>query len=313
MEDEEPPPYSLDATPSQDSDSGSAGFDPRSLTSYIHSHVKALPGLLRQNRQACDNQQVENDIWTLDHLLPVVESFLADIGAQRKVPSLATLTLVPNSAVPPDAVLSGIDDMLRRNEVGRVSRVAVPPNKKGNRGYKSTLNPCDEVLTSRNREFTDWGGWEEAGPSSTISDGLLWWKDEDFAQRLASYIQPERGHTSKPTIQSPVQIAVERSTPAEKSNKNWGLTWVRKNSPSPANTLSSRTVSLPGTREGESIRPGTIEARNMAGVVRGELDNGKRAQMNTAAEYVAFRRENEFGIWESISGWAIIVTVKIDL
>jgi hypothetical protein len=34
-------------------------------------------------------------------------------------------------------------------------------------------------------------------------------------------------------------------------------------------------------------------------------------KMTVRAEEVTFRRENDFGVWESMSGWGIVVTVRV--
>ncbi|KAK9778995.1 hypothetical protein SCAR479_04231 [Seiridium cardinale] len=312
MDDTAPPPYSLIAPVSEDSSSSSSQFNPRSLTSYLHSHIAALPDRIRQTQQTRNAQQVEADIWILDHLAPIVESFLADLGAQRTAPALATLTLVPKSAVPVDAQLSGIEDMLRRNEVGRVFRVDIQQEAKCSKGdvdSKGESSSSTTNETSGYRAFTDWGRWEEPGSSSVTPSDLLWWKDEELAQRLASYLQPQTKSTPRSTIRSPVQVAVEQTIPAERSRKGWGLSRLRSNQSSPS--TSSSTVSLPVSPHSRENRPGTVGAGDVAGVAGDQLDNGKRAEMNVAAEELAFRRENDFGIWESIGGWAIVVTVNV--
>lgn len=303
-----PPPYSLVASTTEED---SSSVNPRSLISYLHSHIAALPNRIRQTQQTHNAQQVEKDIWILDHLAPTVETFLADVGAQRKVPALATLTLVPKAAVPADAVLSGIDNMLRRNEVGRVFRVDIQPDmKKGDDDSKTTGTPDTTPRFGSNREFTDWGRWEGGGPSSAASGELLWWKDEELAQRLASYLQPQPKSRPKSTIQSSVQAVVERSIPAERAKKSWGMSW-RKSNPNNSEAPSSSTIALPVTKDSIGSRPGTVESGDVAGIVGDQLDNGKRAEMDVTAENRAFRRENDFGIWESISGWAIVITVNI--
>jgi hypothetical protein len=379
MEEQEqaPPPYSL-APPSADSSTPPSKDKPSTVTSHLQTHLSALPDRIRRNEQLHDTQQAESDLGLLDHLAPIVESFLTDLGAQRNTPPMATLTLVPYGAVAADAVLSGIDNMRQRKEVGRVFRVDTRPRDEKGRprsndhtgGSTSALSTITNSEKSgyynnssssssnnnKSHEFTDWGRWEEQPGSSSSGaaggDGggaLLWWRDEDLARRLASYLQPARDATptdhrsgasaaavtttKTTTTRTPVQAAVEQQLPAEKPRRGWGWGSRRRNnnepssaaSPSSSSSSSSPTapprsaeISLapPGEpfREGGGGRSGTVASGDVAGVPSAghQPGGGRRARMAVTAEEVAFRRENDFGIWESTSGWAVVVTVKID-
>jgi hypothetical protein len=302
QEGQAPPPYSLVPLDEQPASSSSQlQFHPSSLTSHLHSHLSALPDRIRQTQQAHSTQQTQTDIWILDHLVPVIESFLADLGARHTAPHLATLTLVPNSAIPPDAELSGMEDMLQRKEVSRVFRVDVMEEGQGKGGGDSKGG----AAAAARSEFTDWGRWEEPGSMAQGPPELLWWKNEAMARRLASYLQPLAKPKPRPAVQSPVQAAVEQRIPAEKAKKNWG--WGRwRGDQAPEASPAASAAGSQGAR-------GTVEGGDIAGVpTRGVVvDDERRAEMDVTTEKVAFRRENDFGIWESMSGWAIIVAVKV--
>ncbi|KAI1846497.1 hypothetical protein JX266_007394 [Neoarthrinium moseri] len=313
-DDAAPPPYSMNPPPRQSS-SSPLQFNPQSLTSHLHSHLLSIPDRIRQTQQAHNAQQIETDIWILDHLSPVIESFLADLGARRTAPPLATLTLIPNGAVPPDAVLSGIDDMLRRNEIGRVFRVDfrhIGGEKDSGNKYGDSKS-SSRTESNVNQEFTDWGRWEEPGSSSSANLELLWWNDEDQARRLASFLQPQTRPNIKPNTisQSAVQTVVEQRIPSEKKKKGWG--WGRRRSDQIPASEAQTTISLPSVSSSEPRDGrGTVAGGDVAGVPEDQqLDNGKRAEMSVTAEEVAFRRENDFGIWESMSGWAVVVAIKV--
>lgn len=310
MGDQAPPPYSLTESTCADSSSSSSQVNPRSLTSYLNSHIAALPNRIRQNQQARNAQQVETDVWILEHLTPIIDSFLTDLSAHRTAPALATLIMVPNSAVPTDAVLSGIEDMFKRqDEVGRIFRVDIQQEEKKNMDSKSPASLSTGKETSSYREFTDWGRWGDSDPVSTRPSDILWWKDEELARRLASYLQPPSRPKPKATARGPVQAAAERSIPAEKPKKGWGLGWRRSSTSTPNG--DSSTVSLPVSADNSKGRRGTVEGGDVAGATGDQRDSGKTAEMNVTTEELAFRRENEFGIWESTSGWALVVTVKV--
>lgn len=350
---EAPPPYSA-APPTSQSPappSSCSKSQSDSLSSHLQSHLSALPDRIRRNQQWQSVREAEGDIQILDHLAPIVEAFLADLGAQRSLPPLATLTLVPHGAVPANAVLSSLDPMLQRGEVGRVFRVDMRPpgdgkggkgrsNYDGGASSSSALQTIsDRSAETGHREFTDWGRWEEPGSSSSGAaaggpDPLAWWRDEDLARRLASYLQPREEETGGKSSSSntnnnarpnPVQAAVEQRLPAEKPRRSWG--WGRRkngepspssSSPSPSSpAASTTTVTLPPPGEPFSeaaARPGTVASGDVAGVPSGghQLGNGRRARMTVSAQEVAFRHENDFGIWESTSGWAVVVAVKMD-
>lgn len=111
------------------------------------------------------------------------------------------------------------------------------------------------------------------------SNNELWWSDEDMARRLASHLQPAR-----PTA------AVDRQTVREhvgqqKKSSRWGFLKGPYSASSSSDSQSRTATATPKTREDIT--------------------------MTVVADEKTFRKENDFGIWESKTGWGIVVRVKI--
>ncbi|KAH6897132.1 hypothetical protein B0T10DRAFT_455007 [Thelonectria olida] len=107
--------------------------------------------------------------------------------------------------------------------------------------------------------------------NASSSSTALWWQDDTMASRLARYLQPER---PKPKSQP---------RPAEKpqkTKKGWG-SFLKKNEPAPVYPPPEPRV------EDEAVT------------------------FTVNAEEVTFRRENEMGIWESKTGWGLVVRIRI--
>ncbi|ORY55122.1 uncharacterized protein BCR38DRAFT_452909 [Pseudomassariella vexata] len=322
---DQPPPYSPPSLNNQYQPAPSTPqFHPNSLTSHLHDHLSSLPYRIRQTQQHRNAQQTSSDVALLDHLVPIIESFLRDLGAQSIAPPLATLTLVPEAAVPEDAVLSGLDDMLRRGEIGRVFRVSILTARKDSKGETKPSSTGPPTTTTGSREFTDWGRWGSSGGSfgSTEPSKLFWWRDEDLAKRLALYLQPQPqpqqekpSSTPSPAAQiSAVQTAVEQRIPADKEKKGgrgfgWGK-WRSVSTGSPAAGTSSKP---PTMSESSRSGRGSVAGGFVSGLSeeRVGVGDGERTEMRVTAEEVAFRRQNDFGIYESMSGVAVVVTVRV--
>ncbi|KAI9154936.1 hypothetical protein HJFPF1_07497 [Paramyrothecium foliicola] len=119
------------------------------------------------------------------------------------------------------------------------------------------------------------------GGSSSADDANLWWADEKMARRLARHLQPERGNQQ---IASPVPqpASIPRQ---EKKPSKWKF--FSRESAAESTASSSRAPVL----------------SNQAAL--------NEVTMSTRAEEVTFRKENDFGIWESKTGWGIVVQVRL--
>lgn len=112
---------------------------------------------------------------------------------------------------------------------------------------------------------------------------LLWWKDEDLAVRLAGYLQPAPRSTPAPAVDR--RTVAAQVTEAKKTRSRW-------------NILGSR---------GTSSSTPPIPPAASTPAAEGDDD----VSMLVTAEEVTFRRENEMGIWESSTGWGVVVRVSI--
>lgn len=106
---------------------------------------------------------------------------------------------------------------------------------------------------------------------SSTRQECLWWSDGEMANRLAKYLQPKR------VDRQTVKVQMEKIKEVKKSNR-WSL-FKKPETPPP------------------------VVAR-----VREEEED---ATMTIKAEEVTFRRANDFGLYESKTGWGIVVCVRI--
>jgi hypothetical protein len=130
----------------------------------------------------------------------------------------------------------------------------------------------EKPAPSSSRGFDDeWGRWGDDSASSSTTPAALWWQDETMASRLAKYLQPER---PKPKSRpQPVESP-------QKAKKGWGG-FFKKNEPTPIYPRPEPRV------EDDAV------------------------SFTVKAEEVTFRRENEMGIWESKTGWGLVVRIRV--
>lgn len=278
------------------------------------------------NQEAYSVQQSLDDGSLLDLLLPEIDDFLAYLGNLNATPKLSHLTLIPEAAVPPNAILSGTDEMRRRGELCRVVRVSARSGggeKKPAAMPNSNSSPHSGSHPHRGqdnghewppgREFSDWGRFGESSssasgdPSSHAAAGALWWRDEDMARRLARHLQPPAPPDAPPVpLQTPVQAVVEERLPAQKEKKSWF--WGKKRSGSSSTSASAAEPARTAVETGKGKGEGDA-AQDAAKDARGSGRGG--AKMSVTAEEVAFRTENDFGIMESVRGWGVVVVVHV--
>ena len=136
----------------------------------------------------------------------------------------------------------------------------------------------DEVRTvvKVRREDPKLAGDRKKAADAQARDDDLWWSDEAMARRLAKHLQPERAAP-------PVDRQTVRAHVAQNKKSRWGL--FKKDEPPPT--------------------PPASASASGAGASRDDVT------MSASAEEVTFRRENEMGIWESRTGWGIVVRVRI--
>jgi hypothetical protein len=131
------------------------------------------------------------------------------------------------------------------------------------------------------RKVEEWKREKERFGYGYVDEGgeeeLWWWNDEALAKRLAAQLRP-------------VQKAEERELPARPVLKN--------ESASSKGSFWSR-----GKRKEKEVErvPVIVEKRE------------DRVVMDVQAEEVSFRLENDCGLYESHSGYGIVVRVKVFL
>ncbi|KAI1488726.1 hypothetical protein F5X96DRAFT_643868 [Biscogniauxia mediterranea] len=290
-----PPPYTL----KDDSTIAYNQAHPTSLPSHLGQLLTSLSDRIRSTQQERENQQSLGDSTILGFIVPAIEEFIADLGSRHRLPSVATLTIVPEAAVPENAVLSGMEEMERRGEVSLVYRVRVDQNKKTSSNTGSRSVGGNEQQWTSGKEFSDWGRFgdpEVSGERSESSQEMLWWRDEDMAHRLADQLQP-RIESPKPSEPAPLVTVVSEERPSSHSGKR-GWNWVR-----------SRSSRSSGT--GTSSSNSAIQSKLSPSDEKNPSAESGHSQMSVTAQEAAFRQENEFGIIESQRGWAITVTVII--
>ncbi|PTB49564.1 hypothetical protein M431DRAFT_500038 [Trichoderma harzianum CBS 226.95] len=101
----------------------------------------------------------------------------------------------------------------------------------------------------------------------------LWWENEDMARRLAKHLQPQRPAPAPRNTQSIRDRCASQANSSKKSGI-WGLF----------------------KKSDEPVRPA-------APAVEEPKDD---VVMTAKAEEVTFRKENEFGLWETLTGFGIV-------
>lgn len=310
----------------------SNGTLPSSLTDYftspIATHLASLPSRIRESQQARVNEQAARDLDVVTQLVGPIEIFLRDLGtiSSRGPPPRAELTLVPAAAVPRGWALSGAAERRREGEVVQLVRVEDPTAVSDTKGKGGSSNPekggfaptgpalaSASALTTdedddgynpsgaRAAGFDEWGRFDaddefltSSYAPSTAPAPANWYyfRDEGMARRLAGYLQPRAAvHVERRQIQQ----AVVDGKKAAREEKAGGWRWGRKKSE--ASSSSATPVASPSQM---TSSPAVLV-----------VDQDDRVNMTVRAEEVTFRRENDFGIWESRTGYGIVVTVTV--
>ncbi|KAI1120525.1 hypothetical protein F5Y10DRAFT_124290 [Nemania abortiva] len=296
-EEELPPPYSVHGTQGG------------SLTSHLQQNLASLPNRIRMNQEAHSVQQSLDDASLVELLVPKIYDFFSYLGGLRATPKLSHLVLIPEAAVPHNAILSGMDEMHKNGELCRLARVNM--NLGGDEKKPTTTNASNrDANTSEDwpagQEFSDWGRFGDSRSSADPSqaEDMLWWKDENMARRLARLLRPMTNRDEPAPLQSPVQATVEERIPAQKEQRRWF--WSRKGNGS----NSTSTHATESVRSDVETFPGRDNPVQSTTKAQSKEKSG--AIMSVTAKEVAFRTENEFGLVGSISGWAVVVVVDIE-
>ncbi|AEO58511.1 hypothetical protein MYCTH_2305890 [Thermothelomyces thermophilus ATCC 42464] len=346
-----------------------SGAGGRLVSSPLTHHLRTLPARLRASHLARQTARAALELDLAAVLAARVEGFLARddvvlrLGSSSSFSSssVAELTLVPASAVPRGAGLSGAVERRREGEIVRAARVDVVRRLRVLRGFADEKGGDDDddddddededddggMLDGANRhrrrrrrrrrfsgapdpggnggdkkgggggggggslrqeivtEFGDWGRFDSSeGVEGGGGGGESWWfGDEDMARRLAAYLRPEPDLERKRVQAS---VAENRTAAPSKEEKpsgwaRWGL-GVGGGRKKAAERASSGPLPSPVSPVNPASGPGPAAA------AVGEDD---AITMAVRAEEVTFRWENDFGLWESKTGWGIVVTLTM--
>ncbi|KAK4652769.1 hypothetical protein QC762_500220 [Podospora pseudocomata] len=267
------------------------------LTSPLTNHLRTLPRRLYQAQQARATEQASRELDIITALVPHIEHFLSNLGNHPS--HAAELVLVPEAAVPKGWVMTGAAERRREGEVVKIvkanlgkllsqhtgSTAATQPPGKGEKSSFSREEDNDDGDSPNEDkpEFDEWGRFEcedTDGIGNSDTSQWLWFKDEGMARRLATYLRPEPNLERK---------HVQATVVEKKAEKGIWKSWGSKNKERVGSNPSSPTT--PGT-------PGTGE-------------NEDAVKMAVRAREITFRKENDFGVWESRTGFGIVCNVRI--
>lgn len=293
VEEDLPPPYS--------STTGS----PLQSHQTVHTdglvspqYAPGIPGLLSSHLSNLHDRLVAEEARrsdTRDHLdsqalsliVPYIEDLLSEIATLRPTPASVEATLVPDRSVDRHWIFSDPTEK-GHDEIRSVIRVQGASKVVGDRKVQLDTPARPSLLTrdlspESPREFSSWGRWDEEDGANRPSNANagLWWSDESMARRLAASLQPAV-KVDRVTVRQ--QVEQQKGGKEKKTSRLSGL--LRRDVPVPLREPRAN----PPSREEES----------------------DDVTMRVRAEEVTFRRENEMGIWESKTGWGLVVKVSIN-
>jgi hypothetical protein len=244
-EEEAPPAYSDSSYSTYPTSSSSTSQN--YYSSQIQSQLSNLTTQISSIQTQRDALSHAQDEKILSLLTNDIQIYLSDLAKTglRK----GTLVLIPANAVEDEKALPADFDFAESDEFARVVRVK---DKEGDDSRKSPR-------------------W--------------FWRDEDMANRLASYLQPK---PDPRTLELPARK--EEIMPKPEASTSRGF-WGRKKS----------TTVVPERKQ--EPKP------EMSGVKDGE----DKVSMDVNAEEMVFRTENDLGIWETERGYGIVVKLRVVL
>ncbi|KAG5952425.1 hypothetical protein E4U53_000907 [Claviceps sorghi] len=281
--DHPPPPYA--PAPS------STGNRASRASSLFSAQISGLRGRIQQQQAARSAAQDRRDASMLSLLVPHIEALLESIAAIDPSPALVEATLVPNDAVDKSWRLSDAEGS-GSGHFTKLIRVEPSFGMEGDGAQRHAL-PETLVTAASARKMDEWGrtGDESHGGKQRGSDAQLWWwSDEEMARRLAAHLQPAR-ETASSEGQKTGPVEVARRSQEAKTSGRWSL--FRKHTP-----CLARKASKPMRPPPDETDPSPAASSDGIGMV-------------VDAEETTFRRQNEMGIWESRTGWGLVVRVCI--
>ncbi|KAK1775426.1 hypothetical protein QBC45DRAFT_422155 [Copromyces sp. CBS 386.78] len=231
---------------------------------------------------------------------------LAGHGANERMEDLEgeVVKLVCVSAAPEQHEVHAVH---MTHEKGR----PVDMDRKKGTGNNSNSAGGSGPARSGDYTFGDWGRFETEKTSSSSSsprsrsrshlgygpeETWNWFTTPILARRIASLLRPEPTLARK-TVQAAVEAAPK--TPTSPSSKKSGFgSFFRRSSSSKSDPQTPPPPPPPTERVITPVRHGAMLE-----------DDG--ITMTVRPEELTFRRENEFGVWESLTGWAVVVSIKV--
>lgn len=276
-----PPPSYSEATVPGGSQPRPPTYNEKPATDPIDELVSRLPSLVRERQQSQASQRLSEDDTLVQHMMPFIREFFLDFSMDNKVKrsrdahkSLSMeLMLVPQDAAPSDEGwnLAGLNERREQSAFFRLNQIAAP-------GQLRWVSKNGESIQIRDDAA-------EADP--------LWWRDEEHALQLASALRgivtPERSEKSEAQRREAIE---QQETPEQPDIK--GKSPVR----------SFFGLSRKSRSPVEPVAP-KVQNKSFATVSLGSV------HVEVQAEEVTFRRENDFGLWESSSGWAVVIKATV--
>ncbi|KAG6145223.1 hypothetical protein E4U28_001724 [Claviceps purpurea] len=279
-----PPPYTLlSSTTASESASPSSRFSGQLLDLRWH---------LCRERAARSSVQDRLEDLLLSLLVPHVEALLDSIAAINPVPSLVEATLVPSDAVDENWRLSDTEGN-QNGQFIKLIRVDRHSKMSGDKKYPpDPTNSATLDTTGQEQQVDDERGQSKDESENGMQNGsnadLWWWSDEELARRLAGHLQPAPETASFGKQTSHAEAGLSKQT--VKKAGRWSF--LNKETPRPM-AQSSKPMHLPS----HGTKPSPAPSDDVS--------------MEVNAEEATFRRQNEMGIWESKTGWGLVVRVCI--
>lgn len=152
--------------------------------------------------------------------------------------------------------------------------------------------------------------------SKEIESGEWYWRDEDMANRLARYLRPEPVWKDLPS-RTDDRIPAGESISSLDENAARGLATRKERSPIDEVQKQSKGGFFSFRKKGTVNvidRPPSVDERDVKvspSTRAGGAGSDDTILLDIKADEVAFRMENEMGIFETKRGWAIVLKLKV--
>lgn len=280
-DEELPPPYStVPASTGSSSTFPSTipnqSYQSQNSSSLFSTQLSGIRSQILEEQAARSSARDQQDIETLSLIVPHIEALLDSIARINPPPTLVEATFVPDEAIEKGWSFSD-HEQKRADEVRTLIRVGRNLKMDGDKKQPWTGSTATSQ-TDTVKGFDEWGRWsDENATGSGNSETDSWWSDEEMACRLAKHLQPNRATAS--VDRQTVRAQAERNRKAGR--------WAMFKKEEPAKTPAAASSLAPYQKPLDDVG------------------------MTVNAEEATFRRQSEMGIWESKTGWGLVVRVSI--